>query len=1015
MLSGGGCLSELIRVTQTHEGYNLFVIDEPPLSVAKVSTGATNGLLVLTATSLVYLRKDAEITFVDLEILREWPFDISIREDGGRFTLSLSSDNGHVSFTGTGADLRKIYQGLHRQPVSEQDIASAAKPLESNTGVTHLISEPSKVNGSQGRKWFRGCAWTIGALIALLVVIAVTTAILEGVGIVDPDANRATSEAEEVIEIATSESEMATKTAIRATEESNKAAREAVLATRESETATRTTIDAPTATWEAMSEDEREEVRKGFHCLSFWDGSSGIFKDAVKEHLNDPNSLEEIETRIAPVENDRHFILMDFTAKNRFGGRIRHTAYGYLNAETCDDRDGVAIVHRIDDNVLVDLDATAIAERAANESNEVAKGNLPVSKPEQRQLTPDATLKAATDKPTSFGTGVQIVGKDVAPGEYRASPQSGVPLCFWRRLSSADSESNVESAIVGIFDAMFAEADRESDADSIFGRYSESMLGWYSAVEGYTYATIKSTDIAFDSYGCSDWESTQSRHSDSDPAPRYVFGGGTHLVGLDIAPGEYMTTASPESISGCSWERLSASDGEASSMIAADTGIEGTVRVSIERTDYAFTSHGCNQWEREDDLSDEVEVPAATPLPQLSPTPTLFAVPDPTTLPTSDNEQNPHVVELTLEKLVEMTRQSVIRVITEEGAGSGWIYRVDSDGNAWALTNQHVVGSQSEVYIVVGDGVSPHRGNVVATNLDLDLALVHICCDATWGELEFTSVEVKIGSAAMALGYPYRAGVISELSVSSGIVSSYGFDTRNDAWVVQTDAALNPGNSGGPLLNNVGQVIGAVTFRIATTPDGDALENLGFAVASRTILEWLDGMDANLVPMSGTTVVPTPLPKLIPNPDLTSVIVAIDDPSFRSLDDEQRSVLASALGIAESEILDVEPGVALLGLTTIRYSGVFILEFAPYHASFSGYRTVDPGGTIRVFGRVVNIDGNPSDNKEPFEDLTGTFVAYITVLTSGSLAGAPSFEVGVAVPTDKGVRIEAVGYFTTNE
>ena len=273
-------------MTQTHEGYNLFVIDEPPLSVAKVSTGATNGLLVLTATSLVYLRKDAEITFVDLEILREWPFDISIREDGGRFTLNLSSDNGDVSFTGTGADLRKIYQGLHRRPVSEQDIASAAKPLESNTAITHLISEPSKANDSQGRKWLRGCAWTIGALIALLVVIAVTTAIvviavttaiLEGVGIVDPEANRATSEAEEVIEIATSESEMATKTAIRATEESNKAAREAVLATREFETATQVATNAPTATWEALSEDEREEVRKGFHCLSFWDGSSRIF------------------------------------------------------------------------------------------------------------------------------------------------------------------------------------------------------------------------------------------------------------------------------------------------------------------------------------------------------------------------------------------------------------------------------------------------------------------------------------------------------------------------------------------------------------------------------------------------------------------------------------------------------------------------------------------------------------------------------------------------------------------
>ncbi len=97
------------------------------------------------------------------------------------------------------------------------------------------------------------------------------------------------------------------------------------------------------------SEAERaEERRQGMHCLSTWDGSNRAFKEAVSYRLNDPNSLEEIETWISPLRDGRHRIRMEFTAENIFGGRLRYTAYGWVDTETCEDFDSDVIIDRIE-------------------------------------------------------------------------------------------------------------------------------------------------------------------------------------------------------------------------------------------------------------------------------------------------------------------------------------------------------------------------------------------------------------------------------------------------------------------------------------------------------------------------------------------------------------------------------------------------------------------------------------------------------------------------------------------
>jgi len=78
---------------------------------------------------------------------------------------------------------------------------------------------------------------------------------------------------------------------------------------------------------------QAEDRRKGFHCLSNWDGSHRQFVNLVEGQLRNPDSFEHIETRVSPVTGARnHRIEMDFRAENGFGGMVTQTAFGtYLN------------------------------------------------------------------------------------------------------------------------------------------------------------------------------------------------------------------------------------------------------------------------------------------------------------------------------------------------------------------------------------------------------------------------------------------------------------------------------------------------------------------------------------------------------------------------------------------------------------------------------------------------------------------------------------------------------------
>ena len=177
--------------------------------------------------------------------------------------------------------------------------------------------------------------------------------------------------------------------------------------------------------------------------------------------------------------------------------------------------------------------------------------------------------------------------------------------------------------------------------------------------------------------------------------------------------------------------------------------------------------------------------------------------------------------------IVESAISSVVTIRTNSGQGTGFI--INSQG--YIVTNAHVIADSngnlaSGIQAITSDS-NARDAEFVGYEGDLDVALLKI--SGTWDFLEFgDSDDVSVGEKVIAIGNPLGL----QFSVSQGIVSAVHRTGGNglDAYI-QTDAALNPGNSGGPLINILGKVIGINNFKIGGG------ENLGFALESNYIVE----------------------------------------------------------------------------------------------------------------------------------------------------------------------------------
>ena len=215
-----------------------------------------------------------------------------------------------------------------------------------------------------------------------------------------------------------------------------------------------------------------------------------------------------------------------------------------------------------------------------------------------------------------------------------------------------------------------------------------------------------------------------------------------------------------------------------------------------------------------------------------------------------------HGEPLTAQEIYRLVNPSVVQVMVEVGnkmsLGTGVIFT----GDGYILTNYHVVEGGSDCYIALDTGKS-YQASYVAGDPVSDLAVLKVdgrgLPAAEFGESDLLTVGDKVYAIGNPLGYELWG------TMTDGIVSAVDRDVQVDGrtmTLIQTNAALNSGNSGGPLINEYGQVVGLNVIKMSSSYF--SIEGLGFAIPSATMDRVVDDLlasgETQLQPVLGLSV-----------------------------------------------------------------------------------------------------------------------------------------------------------------
>ncbi len=173
------------------------------------------------------------------------------------------------------------------------------------------------------------------------------------------------------------------------------------------------------------------------------------------------------------------------------------------------------------------------------------------------------------------------------------------------------------------------------------------------------------------------------------------------------------------------------------------------------------------------------------------------------------------------------SRRGFSGTVSPTASGSGVII----DANGYIITNNHVIEGQKTLQVIFADG-SKADATVAGADAIADIAVIKVDGKMPAVAPLGDSNALEPGQIAIAIGSPlgdYRG------TVTVGVVSGLNRTVGRQQGLIQTDAAINNGNSGGPLINSLGQVIGINTLVVRSTSEGNIAEGLGFAIPSNQV------------------------------------------------------------------------------------------------------------------------------------------------------------------------------------
>ncbi len=288
-----------------------------------------------------------------------------------------------------------------------------------------------------------------------------------------------------------------------------------------------------------------------------------------------------------------------------------------------------------------------------------------------------------------------------------------------------------------------------------------------------------------------------------------------------------------------------------------------------------------------------------------------------------------------------------LTVRAAEVISSGTGFAVSREG--LILTNAHVVKGCAN--LTVGISGTESTARVVASDEQNDLALLTVSTALVSSLQLRETARVQLGEQVIAFGYPLPGIMSTSLNVTVGNVSALaglGDDTRS----LQFTAPIQPGNSGGPLIDQSGNVVGVVTSKLsplwAARNIGDLPQNVNFALKASVIRDFLDSRGfAHETKVSAAA---------LPVTELSSRVSAAVFP-LRCLGEPETTPKLNSIGRAESPQREIRPGVLVGGYGDAQFFPSMFLEVQNALTSYGVLVANTPSSTRQFNGDLPSIQG----------------------------------------------------------